>query len=47
MEVVAEWFLRAASYGTVFLSSLAAMTLIAAAAPGLVGRERRACKTHR
>ncbi len=45
VETVAEWFLRAASFGTVFLSSLAAMVLIAAAAPGLVGRERRAARS--
>lgn len=44
LEIVAEWFLRVASYGTVFLSSLAAMTLIAAAAPGLMGRERRTAR---
>lgn len=39
------WFFRAASYGVVFLSSLAAMTLIMAAAPGLVDRERRTARS--
>jgi hypothetical protein len=39
------WLLRVVSYGVVFLSSLAAMTLIMAAAPGLVDRERRSARS--
>lgn len=38
------WLLRAASYLTVFVSSLAAMTLITAAAPGFVQREVSAAR---
>ena len=39
------WFFRAVSYAVVVVSSLAAMTLITAAAPGLVDRERRTARS--
>ncbi len=40
-----EWLIRALTYLVVVFSSLAAMTLIAAAAPSLVDRERRAARS--
>lgn len=43
-ETLADWVVRALSYGVVGLSSLAAMVLIAAAAPGFLRRERRAAR---
>lgn len=42
---VGAWVMRALSYGVVATSSLAAMILIAAAAPGFVRRERRAARS--
>lgn len=44
-DLVGQWVMRALSYGVVAVSSLAAMTLIAAAAPGFLRRERRAARS--
>ena len=44
METSLEWFARAASTAVVFISSLSAMTLITAAAPGFIQRERKAAR---
>ncbi len=43
-DAVGEWIVRALSYGVVVVSSLAAMVLIAAAAPGFLRRERRVAR---
>jgi len=43
--MAAEWLIRVATYLVVVSSSMAAMTLIAAAAPSLVDRERRAARS--
>ena len=44
MEASLQWVAQAASTGVVFISSLSAMILITAAAPGYIKRERRAAR---
>lgn len=45
MDGALEWFSQATSTFVVFVSSLSAMTLITAAAPGFVQRERKAARS--